>query len=238
MFKREFVETSDKGWEKAEEMNQWLSDLGALKLNEVRVEGSLIKSKVAWKIAVLSQAYLYRLHELGESCAIAWNNQHYIASLTLARSIIETGVVFCDFDENIKRGLEQKNLDFLNDSVMKKTFSTRIEELVGDEENFKATNILTFIKKKESEIPGLEALYHNLSDCAHPNQFGHFQHYGDLDHSNGTVTFTNGKFLKAKFQSIVCAFFLIELGFHAHKRIQENIEKVSELQHQINPVPT
>lgn len=236
MFKREFINVSDDDWAEIEEINSLLCNLKDLKVDKIAVEGALAKSKIAWKIAILSQAYIYRLYELGESCAVAWNNKHYIASLTLARGIIETGVVLCDLDEKVKQGLENEDLNFLDKNVTDKTFSTRIEKLLGDGERFKATNIMTFIGKKEHEIPGLKSVYDHLSECAHPNQFGHFQHYGDLDHSNGTVMFSNGKFLEAKFHTLLCAFYFIGFGYYAYKRLQESIEKVAELQHKVNPV--
>ena len=184
----------------------------------------------------MRQAYIWRLSELAESCAINWNNCHYIASLTLARGLIETGVILCEFDENVQKGVENKDLSFLNKDVMKKTFSTRIEEVLDEEREYLATNILTLIKKKEKELEGLEFVYANLSECAHPNQFGHFQHYGELDRSNGTVAFSNGKFLDAKFHSVLCAFSFIDFGILAINRLEENIEKVADLQHEINPV--
>lgn len=236
MFKKETFKNIDVKWEEVEELNKSLEELKAYKQDRIVVKGSLAKSKIAWKIASLRQAYIWRLYELGESCSINWNNGHYIASLTLARGLIETGVMLCEFDENVQKGLENKDLNFLDKDVMKKTFSTRVEELLDEEREYLATNILTFIKKKEKELKGLEFIYANLSECAHPNQFGHYQHYGELDRSNGTVTFSNGKFLDAKFHSVLCAFSFVDFGILAIKRLAENIEKVADLQHEINPV--
>lgn len=237
MFERSSIEKTKTEWKDVQEINSWITELGSFRVTEIAVEGSLLKSKLAWKISTLSQAYIYRLHELAMACAEAWNNKRYIASLTLARSIIETGVLLCEFDSNVKEGLESRNLDFLDDDVMKKTFSTRIDELMGEGEIYKATNILTHLQKKEREIPGLMSVYAHLSECAHPNQFGHFQHYGDLDHADGTVRYSDGKFLDAKFHSIVCAYSFVGLGINAYKRLMENIEKVADLQHELNPVP-
>lgn len=236
MFKKERFENIDVKWEEIQECNESLKKLKAYKQDKVVVEDALAKSKIAWKIASLRQSYIWRLCELAESCAINWNNHHYIASLTLARGLIETGVMLCEFNENVQKGIDTRDLSFLDKDVMKKTFSTRVEELLDEEREYLATNILTFIKKKEKELEGLEFIYANLSECVHPNQFGHFQHYGELDRSNGTVTFSNGKFLDAKFHSVLCAFSFVDFGLLAINSLAENIEKVANLQHEINPV--
>jgi len=236
MFRKEGFENADVRWIEVQKCNESLRKLNAHKQDQIVVEDVLAKSKIAWKIASLRQSYIWRLCELAQSCAINWNNNHYIASLTLARGVIETGVMLCEFDENVQKGLDARDLSFLDKDVMKKMFSTRIEELLGEEKEYLATNILTFIKKKEKELKGLESIYAHLSECAHPNRFGHFHHYGELDHSNGTVTFSNGKFLDTKFHSILCAFSFIDFGLLAIKNLTVNIEKIANLQHEINPV--
>lgn len=236
MFERKAIESAACSWNDASEINGQLEELKALKVNEIRVEGHLAKSKLAWKIATLSQACLRRLVELAEATAFTWNQGYYISALTLARSVIETGAILCDIDENVKKHLDKEDLKGLDDFVMNRTFSTKLEDWLNKGKVYKATNILTIIQKKDRQLPGLLDVYNGLSEYAHPNHVGLSQHYGDLDRTNGTVSYKEHSFLKAKFHSILCALTFIGFGYHAYKRLEESIKKVAELQHRINPV--
>ncbi|GEM_PF-4793456 len=236
MFQKKSFENIDIEWEEVQELNNSIVELEAYKEEKILVEGNLSKSKIAWKIATLRQAYIWRLHELAKSCAINWSNGHYVSSLILARSVIETGLMLCDFDKNIQKGLIRKNFSFLDQEVMKKTFSTRMEEFdfAG---KFFATSILTMLDKKEKELPGIKHVYDNLSEFAHPNYLGSSMNYADLDVKTGTTTYSNEKYLTGKFLSILCAFSLVDLSINTIDRLANNIGEVANLQHELNPVP-
>lgn len=235
MFQKKSFESVDIKWSEVEGLNDSIKKLKSYKLDQILVEGSLSKSKIAWKIATLRQSYIWRLCELAESCAINWNHQHYVASLTLARGLIETGAILCCFDERVQRGLKNKDLSFLNDEVTKKTFSTKMEFYRHEGQEL-ATNILTPIQKMDRKLKGLEFIYKNLSEFTHPNHLGNSFHYGKLDPKSGTVIFSNGTFLDGKFHAILCTFSLIDFGILAIESLAKNIEMVAALQHKIDPV--
>jgi hypothetical protein len=52
------------------------------------------KSKIAWKIAVFSNAMVHRFISLAEGVALSWNNSHILSAVLNARAISETVAIY------------------------------------------------------------------------------------------------------------------------------------------------
>lgn len=230
------IEDAQHNWEEKKFINRAISDLHSLKIDEMHVDGDLAKSKIAWKIKKLSQSFVHRLCELSDSCYLTWASHHHVSSLILARAIIETCALLWDIEEKIAQHLATADLEDLNKIVMQRTFSTRIKEMVGTSDEYKAINILSLIQKHDKKIPGFLSAYENLSEAAHPNYFGVSQAYGNLNTQDGSVVFGEARFLKAMFSSISCAYAAIAVSCDTLHRLEEDITKVARLQHRMNPV--
>jgi hypothetical protein len=59
-----------------------------------------------------------------------------------------------------------------------------------------AINVLTFVKRLDKQMPGFEAAYHSLSECAHPNWRGVSGLYSKIDRENFVVHY--GRSLRAE----------------------------------------
>lgn len=231
MFTRKMIEDAGHDWERKSHINEAIHNLRKLKLSEIRVEGPLAKSKIAWKVKKLSQSFIHRLCELSDGCYITWASSHYLSSIILARCIIETSAVMWHFEEKIKTCLDAGDLDKIDKTVMHQTFSTRIEGMLGEENEYKAQNILGIIQKQDKKIKGFLSVYENMSEAVHPNHFGLSQVHGEINYEDGTVTFGEPRFTKAMFSSISCAFMAIAISCDKYIILEDSINKIAQLQH-------
>ena len=79
--------------EQLSRVNAALTRLSKRRRTEIRVEGPLARSKLAWKLATLQEAFLYRAVTLARGVALTWNARNFLTSILAARSLIETLVL-------------------------------------------------------------------------------------------------------------------------------------------------
>jgi hypothetical protein len=89
-FRADALDLSSEHWEDIERYNSSLERLVNRRKPAVVVEGPLVKSKTAWKCAVLQQALLYRVTVLANGCSAEWNSGNIVCSLLCGRALLET----------------------------------------------------------------------------------------------------------------------------------------------------
>ncbi|HTV29035.1 MAG TPA: hypothetical protein VMF32_14715 [Xanthobacteraceae bacterium] len=89
-FSKDAIDLTIEKWEDVEKYNACLVRLMARRKPEVAVEGPLVESKTAWKLATLQQSLLYRICALANGAADAWNANNVTSALILGRALIET----------------------------------------------------------------------------------------------------------------------------------------------------
>ncbi|PCJ95091.1 MAG: hypothetical protein COA45_12525 [Zetaproteobacteria bacterium] len=230
MFKRKAIEAAGINWEDANTLNEYIYELKKHQVKEIRVEGDLARSKLAWKIEIYSQAMRYRLIELSEVCIEQWNKERFVSCFIFARSIIETVSVLYDFELRLEKALINKDLSVVDDIIMSKTFSSRLEDLFDGRINSKVPSVLTAIDKVDKIIDGVRSEYNRLSEFAHPNYFGVSNAYGKIDYEFGDVSFGNQHNKKNVYMRVQAPIGLLSIANHTFDKIKQHTKLTADLQ--------
>jgi hypothetical protein len=218
-------------------VNEALARLFARRRAEITVTGSLARSKIAWKIETFSEAMLYRLVNLGEGAALAWNDDNALCAMLSARGIVETCAVLMDFEHQLKDLLASKKLDAIDALTMNRAFGSRDPDWIKKSPDLQAVNVLTLINKMDSWLlPGARGHYDRLSERCHPNSFGQHQMFTSTDYETGTVSLDSRK-SRRDISSIICGVMLLDLLENVFDRLAKLTEEVAELHHQMHPPP-
>jgi hypothetical protein len=231
-FSKDSIDLTIENWENVEEFNVCLLQLIARRKPEVTIEGLLIESKTAWKLATLQQSLLYRVCALANGTADAWNANNVTASLILGRALMET-VVLTDFIRNeLFRLREPMNLnaaDAIDLLCNEHLFSTKNEKAVEDGYGHMARSILTYVDKFDKRIATSRELYDFLSEWAHPNGAGHLFAHGAINKETGCVTFHElAPQMRGIQGHVVGCFMLIQFVELAMDTFDETIPMVGE----------
>jgi hypothetical protein len=133
-------------------VNAALARLSERRRREIRVEGPLARSMLAWKLATLQKAFLYRTVTLVRGVALTWNARNFLYSA--ARSLIETLVLVEDFKAKLDVSLKAHDLSGVNQLLDHLTFATRDAEWLAEHPESQATNIQTLINRFDKNILG------------------------------------------------------------------------------------
>ncbi len=189
-----FVQTaldlSQINWGDIEKDNATLERLQSRRKSEIVVSGPLVKSKPAWKFALLQQSILYRVLALANGCADMWNTKNVVCSILAARGLLETIAVSEYIRSVLKQYVQARDIDAINDMANKLLFATRDPNIISKKFGYEATNVLTYIDRLSEKLPGIREHYDFISEWCHPNGSGHFFTFAELNKKNGTVTFS------------------------------------------------
>ena len=152
--------------------------------------------KMVWKIKSTYQCLIRRTIEAADGMRMAWNAGNLLTTMTMARSLIETGAIVRNLTDLVKKAVADKDVDALDKAVMQAGFATRDAVLLAERPDYKATNILTMIERLDKSLfkdktPRLQSAYDFLSEFAHPNHFGIMGLYSDNFPDEYRVEFGN-----------------------------------------------
>ncbi|MER8544758.1 hypothetical protein NKH41_03345 [Mesorhizobium sp. M1169] len=206
-----------------------MDDLARARVSNIELTDTLIKSRVAWKFAVLRQAFTYRLVDLGETTIEAWNNDNLLSSVVLARAFFETVAIVHSVTMRMQKAVDSRNIGALDDLAMQESFGARLAEWVA-ETGLRATNVLTALDHMSSEIDFAREFYERISETAHPNAFGTQQFYATIDPENVVVHFSRTKRERAAiFAQINVSLFCSSWAAEKFKKFDRLIEQVADL---------
>ena len=233
MFKRKVIEAAGVDWDEANEFNECLSFIKGGRVKKLKVEGSLLQSKVAYKVAIYSQSIRYRIIELSELIIELWNEEKFVSCFIMVRSLSETICVLCELEERLKVQIESADISTINDTIENRLFSNRLDGFMDDRAEFKAVNILNTIDKMDKKVSGVRASYNRLSEFLHTNYFGTKASYALIDYNTGTVSFKSTQHTKKNvFGRIGGELFLLNLAISSFKNLDDIIEKIAKIQTQ------
>ena len=171
-FSKESIDLVADKWEEIERHNACLQRLLARRKSEVAVEGFLVESKTAWKLATLQQSLQYRVCALACGTTEAWNANNITASVILARSLMET-VALTEFLRNellrLREPMNVAAVDAIDEVCRQQLFSTKDDKAIVGGFGHMARSVLTYIDKFDKKIPSIREAYDFLSEWAHPN---------------------------------------------------------------------
>jgi hypothetical protein len=145
-------------------------------------------------------------------------------------------------DEEVKVLLQNSRLtingwgDIIKKIAQNGIYATRDEEMIKEDPEIAATSVLTYINKFDETARGFRGHYDRLSERCHPNSAGHNFIFSELDRSDGTVRFCEEREPKRNAKMILAALAPLPLAETISERLDNLIEKVSELHHRVVPV--
>jgi hypothetical protein len=218
------------------ELNSSLDRLNGLRALEIDVSGKFARSKIAWKLATYQHALLHRLVALMDGAAVAWNNRCTLSCILSARALMETFAVLAEFERQVARRLKEENLGGLDALAQNGIFASRDPEWIKENPETQAVSVLTYVDKFNKRADGFRGHYDMLSERCHPNSLGHNFMFSMLDRTDGTVSYCDEREPARNGQMILAALAPLPLVEPISARLDELIEKVSDLQHRVAPV--
>lgn len=177
------------------ELAHWASQpiarLTQRRIDIVRLDRSVPKASIAWKLAIFQQSMLYRAVALAKGITESWSAGNGLSAVIVARSLIETIAAFAEIEACIRSLWLARDLVGIDEALKKATFGTRLADWLTEYPDLAATNILTSVKKLDRDIPGVSFAYDHLSERAHPNSLGHVQMFCSIDIEQGAANFSD-----------------------------------------------
>jgi hypothetical protein len=218
------------------ELNASLDRLSGLRAVEINVTEKFLRSKIAWKLATYQHALLHRLVALMDGAAVAWNNRCTLSAMLSARALMETFAVMAEFERRVSRLVREEDLGGLDALAQNGIFASRAPDWIKDSPQTQAVNVLTYIDKFDKRCEGFRGHYDMLSERCHPNSLGHNFMFSKLDRTDGTVSYCDEREPARNGQMIVAALAPLPLVESMMTRLDELIERVSDLHHRVAPV--
>jgi hypothetical protein len=201
------------------------------------LDDPLKKSKIAWKIAYLTNALLYRFVALADGTAGAWNSGNMLSAILNARAMIETVAIFYDFAERLATFASKSDFSGMDALSMNRLFGTRDEDLLKDDPDLKAFQVLNAIDDVDKNlVPHFRSHYDRLSERCHPNSLGHRAMFSKLDQGTGVALFSD-KFGHEYFAPIKCALGASDIFHYVLHKVELLIPTVAKAHDEISPSP-
>jgi hypothetical protein len=218
------------------DLNMSLDRLSGLRALEITVSGKFARSKIAWKLASYQHVLLHRLVALMDGAAVAWNSRCILSAMLSARALMETFAVMAEFERRVTRLLIEEDLGGLDALAQNGIFASRDEEWIKENPETAAISVLTYIDKFDKRAEGFRGHYDMLSERCHPNSLGHNFMFSTLDRTDRTVRFCDEREPERNGQMILAGLAPLPLVGSIMMRLDELIERVSDLHHRAAPV--
>ncbi len=141
------------------------------------IEGKEISniSKIPFKSQSLKELVLFRTTDFCECVFILIQNNKFIPSFVLIRSIIENLAVLNYLSVIIFKAINEKSVKEFDNEIMIQILGTRDD----NENEYWSKNILTLLEKLDKRYANFMNYYSILSEIAHPNHDGLLNVYSD-----------------------------------------------------------
>jgi len=145
------------------------------------------KWKASFRVWMLREAVLWRAHDLLAQSYALYQQEHVLGARILLRSAFETAATLIYLNKSMQQVLDG-TLSF-------HVFSDKTSQLLLGSKNNQgghvSINIVTVLKHCEKVYPGIEAMYADLSESAHPSWEGLCWGYSKVDHDEFQTNFSN-----------------------------------------------
>lgn len=188
------IDTASVSFDERDELellNAELSSLAARRREQIDLlVEPYRRSKIAWKVAVLANAVVYRQIALAEGAASSWNNANYLSAILNGRAMVETAAFYWDFSKRFRELASIPDFGAVDALAMNSLFGTKDKELLRDHPEHEARQILRSIDLIDrTVIPHFRSHYDALSEFCHPKSYGHRGLFSKIDHDTGIATF-------------------------------------------------
>jgi hypothetical protein len=221
---------------KVDELNRSLDRLSGLRAVEIKLSGLFARSKIAWKLTTYQHALLHRVVALMDGAAVAWNNRCTLSAILSERALMETIAVMAELESRVARLLADEDLGGLDALAQQGVFASRDAAWLKEFPETKAVNALTFVDKFDKRAEGFRGHYDILSERCHPNSLGHNFMFSTLNRSDGSVQYCEEREPARNGQMILAALAALPLIETMSTRLDDLIQKVSDLHHSVAPI--
>jgi hypothetical protein len=218
------------------ELNAALDAINGKRAVQITRSGPFARSKIAWKLAGYQHALLHRIVALTDGAAVAWNNRCTLSAMLSARALMETFAVIAEVEHRVRQLLVEKDLGGLDALAQGGVFASRDPELIKENPEIKAVNVLTYVQKFDKRIEGFLSHYDRLSERCHPNAPGHNFMFAKLDRTDATIDFTDKRNPEWNGHMIFVAFGTLPLTGPISDRLHQLILQVADYHHSVAPV--
>jgi len=195
------------------------------------------KSKIAWKVAIFSNAMAHRFVALANGVAISWNCRNILSAVLNARAMIETVAIYYEFGGLLSKHLIELDFGSIDALSMSYLFSTRDKEDLKKWPELKARQVLDAIDLiDETLIPNFRSHYDRPSERCHPNSAGHRFLFSTLDRQTGLTAFSDDLDLRY-ISPLKCALGTAVIFRHALESIENETEHLASAHHAASPSP-
>ncbi|MBR0753540.1 hypothetical protein JQ604_15230 [Bradyrhizobium jicamae] len=217
-------------------VNAQLESLAALRLAQIDLRDEpYCLSRIAWQIAIFSNAMVHRFVALAEGVAISWNASNSLSAVLNARAAMETFAFYYDFGKRLSQLVPSNDFEAINQLITKCLFGTMDQELLKEFPEFKLRSIMNSIDAVDEDVlPGFRGHYETLSEFCHPNSFGHRGLFSARDRATGITTFE----MRQNFIiPLKAAFGLAGLFERSHRSIDSDLRALAQAHHAAHPSP-
>jgi len=175
--------------DKIAEAEALLGKLGGARSQRLEIGDLGMPSKLPFKAFILREFLIHRVVDFAEAAVHHYKTNRLLPALSDTRSVMEAVAVLAALRRVVEGVLEAGSISADTDSRL-------VNLLLGSRNGSTAevaTNILTHIDKLELERVGFRKLYDNLSERAHPNYAGVFDHYATILDGEFAVEFGANK---------------------------------------------
>jgi hypothetical protein len=219
-------------------VNAELEAVAARRLDRIdRLDDPYRQSKIAWKIAVFSNAMAHRFIALAEGVALSWNNSNVLSAVLNARAIVETTAIYWEFGGQFSKLAKALDFGAVDGLAMNYLFGTRDAELLKEAPQLKARQVLNAIDLIDKTlIPHFRSHYDRLSEFCHPNSSGHRALFSKLDQTTGVTAF-GSRASEDFIVAVKCALGTAVVFKHSKNSIDDDIQSFARAHHAAHPSP-
>ena len=124
-------------------------------------------AKIPYKALEIREALLYRATDLADAACLLFEKENLVSAACITRGFQETLAVLFFVNRKVKKTIEDKDVQHLDEVLMKVLMGSKNNPDMPD-----PVNILTMIDRVDKEISKFRAVYDNLSELSHPNWAG------------------------------------------------------------------
>lgn len=133
------------------------------------------KAKLPFFTVCLRECLLFRIVELGEAACKLIRAGELVAAAILIRALLESVALIVLLDQRVKNVIENGEITALDDLVSRSLVGCRNQATP-----LEAINVKTILGHASKKVEGMERVYDELSEIAHPNWGGLLGAYGTL----------------------------------------------------------
>ncbi len=198
-FGRDAVESAGGDWHAASAINANLVRLQQRRRPSIVRDGDTPHAKITWKIAVSSQAALYRLVALADAATTLWNFRNPLGAIVTATSLLENTAAFVAFEQTLTQLTTTGDLSALDAYVTQAGFPNPLEGETGPSAA-KSPAGITLLP------PAAQSAHAQLAAMADRPALTQYRLFGTLDKTSISVAFSDSEsFDKAVLDQLMVA---------------------------------